>query len=46
MRAFAGNCKNAHFVSIPSAGHLPNIENTVAFNAALDAHFKRCSSSN
>ncbi|HEY9280857.1 MAG TPA: alpha/beta fold hydrolase [Eoetvoesiella sp.] len=46
MRTFAKSCKNADFVSIPSAGHLPNIENPGAFNATLDAHLKRCSSSN
>ena len=42
MKSFATSCANADFVPIPSAGHLPNIENPVAFNAALDAHIKRC----
>jgi 3-oxoadipate enol-lactonase len=31
----AGNCPDARFVALAAAGHLPNVEQPSAFNAAL-----------
>lgn len=35
MRATAGSCAQATFTVIPDAGHLPNVEQPMPFNAAL-----------
>lgn len=45
MRAVAQQCQ-AQFVLIPNAGHLPNIENTTAFNTALQDHLQRYAETN
>lgn len=37
MRAMADLCTGATFTAIPDAGHLPNVEQPVPFNAALSA---------
>lgn len=37
MRAMAGTSTQATFTVIPDAGHLPNVERPVPFNAALSA---------
>lgn len=37
VRAMADACPGASFTAIPDAGHLPNVEQPAAFNAALSA---------
>ncbi len=37
MRGLAGVIRNARFVEIPEAGHIPGIERPDAFNAALES---------
>ncbi|GGF57150.1 3-oxoadipate enol-lactonase [Azorhizobium oxalatiphilum] len=41
LTELAGTVPNGRFVEIPDAGHLPNIEQPAAFNAALAAFLER-----
>jgi 3-oxoadipate enol-lactonase len=40
MRELQGQIEGSELVVIPNAGHLPNIDQPAAFNAALLAHFE------
>jgi len=42
MRELQQHIPGAELELIPDAGHLPNIDQPTAFNAALERHFKRC----
>jgi 3-oxoadipate enol-lactonase len=42
MRELQSSIAGSHFDVIPRAGHLPHIDRPAAFNAAMLAHFERC----